>query len=194
MLEKVKKLDLKNWRGVGIYILFIFLTAPWLPAIIRQTAKWSAIDLTSFLTYIRVTSLAMLALVIILYMFISQCYKNIFSWFITILVGGGFAFLTTRTAAAAEVTHFLEYGGLSVYIFYKLDDVKNLPYPFERYYKAAFFSLLVGVADELYQGLLPTRYYDINDIMLNVVSAVLGLIFIWGTLAQKPAAVVKCPA
>lgn len=43
---------------------------------------------------------------------------------------------------------------------------------------ATLYALGIGVTDELYQGILPGRFYDIRDIAMNGIGGVLG----WVTL------------
>lgn len=79
-----------------------------------------------------------------------------------------------------EATHLLEYGLLSVLIIYALAGEKHRPFPINLYYKAALITLLIGIADEIHQGSLPNRVFDVNDILINAISGVLGLFFLWG--------------
>ena len=101
----------------------------------------------------------------------------IFAWGAKLVSGFG---------APAEATHFLEYGVLSVLIFYKLRnryvEVRSAP----LYLAAALLTLGVGTLDELYQGWLPNRYYDLNDIVTNGSSGALGLIYVWGVMRPGP--------
>jgi hypothetical protein len=48
--------------------------------------------------------------------------------------------------------------------------------------QAFLWTFCVGVADELWQGILPSRYFDFRDIAINGISAFLGVLFIRGVL------------
>jgi VanZ family protein len=48
------------------------------------------------------------------------------------------------------------------------------------YFLSALYCLLIGTIDELFQGWLPDRVYDPNDIFTNFQSGIIGLIFVWG--------------
>jgi VanZ family protein len=54
------------------------------------------------------------------------------------------------------------------------------------YVAAALLTLGVGVLDEVYQGWLPNRCFDVNDIITNGSSGVLGLIYVWGVMRPGP--------
>jgi VanZ family protein len=42
--------------------------------------------------------------------------------------------------------------------------------------KVGLLSLLVGVSDELLQGINPERVFDLRDIFINVVGAILSIV------------------
>ncbi|NVM57762.1 MAG: VanZ family protein [Desulfobacterales bacterium] len=48
------------------------------------------------------------------------------------------------------------------------------------YYRSAAMTGALGAMDELYQGLLPARYFNWYDILLNGLGGVLGLVIVWG--------------
>jgi len=77
----------------------------------------------------------------------------------------------------AERIHFIEYGLLSFFLYrYFRHSIKGYP----RYGATLLGAMVVGVLDELLQGLLPNRFYDLQDIGINLLSSGLGL-GIYGT-------------
>jgi len=48
------------------------------------------------------------------------------------------------------------------------------------YFQSGVITGIVGSADEIYQLLLPNRYYTSYDILLNILGGVLGLLVFWG--------------
>jgi hypothetical protein len=48
------------------------------------------------------------------------------------------------------------------------------------YVRSALITGVVGTIDELYQGLLPLRYFAWYDVFLNEVGGLLGLTVLWG--------------
>ncbi len=75
-----------------------------------------------------------------------------------------------------EKIHFIEYGVLA-FLSYKaihLDLQKPLAYG------AAFLlTSVLGWVDEGIQYLLPNRYYQIEDVILNCISGILGLLLVF---------------
>jgi len=50
------------------------------------------------------------------------------------------------------------------------------------YFRSAAITGALGAIDELYQGLLPSRYFTWYDILLNVIGGLLGLTILWGII------------
>lgn len=48
------------------------------------------------------------------------------------------------------------------------------------YFRSAAITGALGAIDELYQGVLPLRYFTWYDILLNVIGGLLGLTIFWG--------------
>lgn len=71
----------------------------------------------------------------------------------------------------AERIHILEYGVLG---YLAAKDLKVAQYKF-NIFVAFFFTLLVGVIDELFQKILPYRYFDFRDIVFNSLGGAWGV-------------------
>lgn len=41
--------------------------------------------------------------------------------------------------------------------------------------KAFFYVIAIGILDELIQGILPNRYFDIRDIFMNIIGGCIGI-------------------
>lgn len=75
-----------------------------------------------------------------------------------------------------ERIHLLQYGVLSAFIFNALRcNFKNTV----SYVLAIVLTFLIGWGDELIQGILPNRFYEIHDVLINLYSGVLGLFFVF---------------
>lgn len=48
------------------------------------------------------------------------------------------------------------------------------------YFRSAAITGVIGTIDEVYQGILPLRYFTWYDILLNCLGGVLGLTLFWG--------------
>ena len=89
-----------------------------------------------------------------------------------------------------EAVHFLEYGVLGVLLYRVLED--RVPDP-TVYVAATLAGLLVGTVDEIIQWLVPGRFWDFRDIILNGCAVALVQIAIW-RLAPRPLTAVSPPA
>ena len=71
-----------------------------------------------------------------------------------------------------ERVHFVEYGVLALLARYAL--ASHLP-PARQYPGALLLATVAGWLDEVIQGLLPDRVYDLRDVVVNSVAALLAL-------------------
>jgi len=86
-----------------------------------------------------------------------------------------------------EAVHFLEYGVLGVLLYRTFED--RVPDP-TVYVAATLTGLLVGTVDEFIQWLVPGRYWDFRDIILNAGAVALLQIAIW-RLLKRPSRTVS---
>ena len=156
-MSKIASSNLRAWLPVIVYILIIFATTPFLPDIIRSTASLLNLPLTQFLIWLRNGVIAGLILFLAALMISKKRYKqqSTYAAMAIILIWG--AKLVSDFGSPAEATHFLEYGGLSVLIFYKLRGRYLKTRSGVLYMAAALLTLGVGVLDEFYQGWIPGR-------------------------------------
>ena len=75
-----------------------------------------------------------------------------------------------------EKIHFVEYGFLAYLVHKAIHiDVQRLP----AYGYAFLLTSAFGWIDEGIQFLLPNRYYQIEDVILNALSGALGLVLVF---------------
>jgi|688.fasta_scaffold562158_2 hypothetical protein len=72
-----------------------------------------------------------------------------------------------------EVIHLIEYGAFSLAALWGMSDTNRVQW---LELKVGLLSLLVGVSDELLQGINPERVFDLRDIFINVVGAILSIV------------------
>ena len=89
--------------------------------------------------------------------------------------GYGLAFSTLR-AQRLERTHLPEYG-LVAWLAWRALDPRGRGEP-RTYAAAAALAAAIGLGDELLQAVVPGRYYDIRDVAMNAVGALLGTLVI----------------
>jgi VanZ family protein len=81
-----------------------------------------------------------------------------------------------------EAVHFLEYGLLGFFLF----RAWRLTIPDKAVYLASFLTgTLVGIFDEIFQWIMPGRYWDIRDIGLNALAVGLFQVALWQGVRRK---------
>jgi len=71
-----------------------------------------------------------------------------------------------------EYIHLIEYSIFGALFFWTMS-IYGLPL-LASYTITVFVTLLVGGADEIVQAFIPTRFFDLRDLLLNFVSGILG--------------------
>lgn len=74
-----------------------------------------------------------------------------------------------------EKIHLAEYELLSILLYRAMLNMPSRKRGLALYHSVWCFSFTVGFFDELYQGLLPNRYFTAADVISNGVAAALGL-------------------
>lgn len=77
---------------------------------------------------------------------------------------------------AVEGIHLAQYGLLSMLAFRAVHGLVPLP---AAYGLSAALAVTVSCMNEVVQGFLPNRVYDLRDIVLDAVAGALGLIVVW---------------
>ncbi len=180
------------WCPIFIYVCVIFLTTPILPDIVRFLASILGLSLKELLQYLKWTIIIGGSVFIIAHIILNQRHTYLRTYLTLGVVFGVGYLLVSNFASPAEATHLLEYGGLSIFSFFRLSKLYPEAKPSRLYLWSGLLTLAVGVADEIYQGWLPNRYYDFNDIITNVVSGLLGLIYLEGIV--RPNLLDRLPA
>ena len=89
--------------------------------------------------------------------------------------GYALAFSALR-AQRLERTHLPEYGIAAWLAWRALDPI--VPAATWAYVGAAAIAAGIGLGDELLQGVIPGRYYDIRDVAMNAIGGLLGTVVI----------------
>jgi hypothetical protein len=79
-------------------------------------------------------------------------------------------------SAHLERTHLPEYGVAAWLAWRAVHPL--LPYAFAGYAAAAALAATIGYVDELIQWILPGRVYDLRDVAMNALGALLGTILL----------------
>jgi len=107
------------------------------------------------------------------------------TYLLLIMTVAAYAYGLSVIQVPEEKIHFIEYGVLSCLILraLKADYQSRL-----AYFMAFTLTAILGWIDEGIQFLLPNRYYQIDDVMLNMVSGLLGLLLAY--IGERDRAVV----
>ena len=176
-----------SWTYVGAWTVALLATLPLAPRALqiieRVTGKWIAAAVV-------VVLIGLFVAVILRHLV--RTHKTSIAravWLITS------AALVVATAATSETPieglHFVQYGVLGALAFRALS---NRMQDARIYFGAAIIAGIVGTIDEAIQWLLPNRFWDVRDIVLNFSGAVLGQIIIAQVLRPAPIAARLSPS
>jgi len=162
---------LATWKWVILYTLFLFLSLDYM----RRFLDWlesknmqGILGISVLVAYVGVCAFGAHRIMTVRS---GSILKRI-----VLLTGCALLFLVCLvqlTQLTVERIHFFEYGLLGVLCYSALrKHCKGA-----RCYGYAFIAVwAIGFADEVIQGLLPIRYYDNRDLMLNLVGGSLALL------------------
>ena len=160
----------KYWGTVGVWVFCIYSTL----YIVRPICEYLKAH-TPFTLLANVFILAILALGLVLTCkTIGDCKLSI--KVAIFLLTGLYALGIWIISIPEEKLHFIEYGVLA-YLLHKA--LKLDCSGIKLYFFAFILTALFGLGDEGIQHLLPNRFYQTSDVILNSVSGALGLIWVY---------------
>ncbi|MGQ9630038.1 MAG: VanZ family protein [bacterium] len=106
------------------------------------------------------------------YISISRRGRDILSLLYIVLVAGIYIYFLDMYEAFLEKVHFLEYGLLGVFALYAFKNHLREKFALPS---ALILTGFLGYIDEVIQGILPNRTYDIRDVFLNALGGALGV-------------------
>ncbi|MBF0296390.1 MAG: VanZ family protein [Magnetococcales bacterium] len=163
-----------RWAVVGGYLLTIYLTLPLTPIVARASFKLMGKRETGLVISAGLI-LALLASLTIVFLRIGKGRRLLAALpFVAIL-----ALAATTVDNPVERVHFLEYGLLAYLVF------RAAGKPRGRGLAWVYCAVVVaGFSDELIQGMLPNRFFDLHDVAMNAVGSAIGLWF--GVMTRRP--------
>jgi hypothetical protein len=90
---------------------------------------------------------------------------------------------TSLRAQRLERTHLAEYG-IAAWLAWRAVR-PHVSGTFAAYAAAVLLGTAIGWGDELVQGLLPNRVYDLRDVAMNAAGAVLGIVVLAACRAER---------
>ncbi len=155
----------KNWLIVISYTLFIYITLPYAP-ILRDSIINSLGE--------RIISIIVGAIVgsigIIIFLFLKRQKSNLSSYIWLIILSAIYTYFLLTINIIVEKVHFIQYGLLSLFIFYALRNHFN---DLSIYLIGTLLVVILGLVDEYIQGILPNRVGEIRDIWWNGLAGLL---------------------
>lgn len=165
---------LTRWLGVVLWITVIYTTIP----VVRRlreafVSRWPA-ELIGYGVMVAIVVVTITAIVALRHRY-RRLDPSDALWLLGVAV---MMLLWTRhlMGQPEEAVHFLEYGVLGVLLYRALRT--RIP-DATVYIAAALAGIFVGTIDEIIQWLVPDRYWDYRDILLNGGASVLVQIAIW---------------
>ena len=173
-MNKEISLRVKSWGYVGGFTLLIYSTL----YIVRPVVTFLRQNIPFFDTLGNILVVVIAVLIVLaLYRFKALGMirkKTVFFLLVTTVLV--YTAIIWRVEFTEEKIHFFEYGLLS-WLIYKafLVDIKGLPV----FLYSLTLVFIIGWGDEIIQYLLPNRYYDIRDVIMNGTGGLMGLILIF---------------
>jgi len=153
------------WVFISIYILFIYVSLPLLPAFIKVLSSFISKELLNLLSLVLSVSFFLLLSVWIY----NKKYKvNQFLLIISPLLL--LTYLSLSLDVWVERIHFIEYAVLGLLIS-RAVNVRTL----HGIISTCCLIILIGVVDEIIQWFLPNRVGDMRDVIMNSVGGLSGI-------------------
>ncbi len=156
----------KDWILALAYVLFIYLTLEIVPRPLAYLRSHGILRLSLAILYTT-------CLVLIFSYYFSRSDRSAIQLMGLLFTVGGFFFVARYIRTPEEQTHFLEYGLVGVFFFRALRH--HTGNSLTTFALAFVLGSIAGIIDEIIQGFLPSRHYDMRDVFLNMVSIFLGL-------------------
>lgn len=156
----------KHWIAALAYVTSIYATLGVVPAPLAYLRSHNLLRFTIALLF--AACLAYLLKVM------HSRTRNPWRFFGLLVLAGVYATVVTMVRRPEEKIHFIQYGLVGALFARALRH--HLPRPIAAYGVALAIASVAGWLDEMLQGLLPNRHYDVSDIYLDAASAFLGLL------------------
>jgi VanZ family protein len=175
-----KRKKLLAWLWVSLCSLAIFLIVPIARTIEKfVSAHWGR----SLFGYAVLAAVGVAFLFLLHFLVFKLKIRSPSNYIWLTAVAGLYVYFTLKLWRAPEqAIHFLEYGVLGYFLFRAL----SLSLQEKGIYLVAFLSgSLVGIFDEILQWMIPERYFDFRDIVLNALAVGLFQVALWKGIKPK---------
>jgi VanZ family protein len=165
----------KRWAIAFLYVASIYATLSIVPIPLFYLRSHNMLRIT-------IASLFLLCLAVILVFMLFRT-RNPWRFLAVFCLAAVYGALTTRVKIPEEQIHFIQYGLVGV-LFARAVAVRWTD-GWRTFFVALSLAVVAGTLDELLQGHIPNRHYDVHDIWLDAVSALLGL-FVYRLIPAVP--------
>ena len=169
--EHVRRSQAKAWLIVGLYVGTVYVTLPMAPRLWFSLSPF-LISFSSVATFVLFLLLTCLAVFFFRQWKTTREYSVWNIGLCVALVLASWLLILQVAVAPAEIVHLLEYGGLGYLIGWAARVSRVVSWPTLG---CLVLVVLAGSGDEAIQYLLPNRYFEIRDILLNAWCGTVGL-------------------
>ncbi len=157
-----------RWLWVAAYALLLYVTIPFARPLLNFLKSLIGI---SFSLWVNGAS-AIVGLSLVTFFWMHKT-LNRRQWMALLGVCLIMVVIVERMSIPEERIHLLEYAGLGYLIACALEPrLQNIL----LYNRALGLVFLIGFGDELIQGMLPTRVFDLRDVLSNAMGGIAGII------------------
>lgn len=158
----------RSWAQLLIYVALVLGALPFTRGLLLGLRELDLLGAAIFAIY-------GVALLVVVHRVVFDPRQHDFVAFVAVVgLAGIVAALMTGIEIAEERVHFMQYGLMAVLAAGALRWHVSVA---QAYLGALVLTTLVGWGDEVLQDVLPYRYYDLRDVVLNGEGAGLGLLF-----------------
>lgn len=160
------------WTWLVLYVLLVYASSPFTPALARGLEA----SASGRVVLVVVPLLAVVALVPIAVRLGHGLpgRLSVVSW---LAIAGMYAALWIGLCEhAVEGVHLAQYGLMSLLALRALRDIVPLPL---AYGGGVLLTIAASWGNELIQSMLPNRVYDLGDVVMDGLSAMLAVVVVW---------------
>lgn len=167
---------MRGWLWVTVYTLLLYATIPFGRSLLNLLKGQLGPSFTLWVNGV----LIMAGVALFTFFWIHRT-LNRRQWMILLTVCLAVAFIVGRMPIPEERIHLLEYAGLGYLIVCALQTrLQNIL----LYNRGLGLVFLIGIGDELIQGILPSRIFDFRDIFFNAIGGIMGTIIGVNTVSK----------
>jgi hypothetical protein len=169
-----------RWAVLALYVAAVYAILPYGPRIGLGVVR------TGIGSWLLGPGLAMLTVAGLVALLVFLRRRRAPSWAYALLTVAGVCYVVAFSwlrAQRLERTHLPEYG-IAAWLAWRAVE-PLLPGRVLSYAVAAVLGALIGLGDELLQSITPGRVYDIRDVGMNALGAVLGTVVLAALQARS---------